>query len=430
MSKIADKLIKKADGDPRSMYGKDANSIDLKDYDIAQSALFHTNSFWPFFDRMRNEAPVHYCSGSIENAPYWSVTTYKEIMEVESHPEIYSSEVGGVSIRVRDEKYNRPNFIGMDEPEHGKQRKAVQGVVAPTNLAKLEPIIRERCASILDSLPLGETFNWVDKVSIELTTQMLATLFDFPFEERRNLTYWSDVATSAPEIDGIVSSDEERERILWEECLPAFTKLWNERVNAPPSFDLISMLAHGKDTRDMDPATFLGNLTLLIVGGNDTTRNSISGSVLALNEFPEQYDKLRANPGLVSTMVPEIIRWQTPLTHMARTATEDTTLGGQQIKKGDRVVMWYVSGNRDERMIEQPYEFIIDREKPRQHLSFGFGIHRCMGNRLAEMQLRVIWEEILKRFDKVEVVGTPVRNKSTFIKGFSELPVRLHPIKK
>ena len=432
MSKIADKLIKKAEDDPRNMYGKDANAIDIKDYDIAQSALFHTNTFWPFFDRMRKEAPVHYCASenSIENDGYWSVTKYRDIMEVESHPQLYSSADAGVSIRRRMEKVNRPSFIAMDEPEHGKQRKAVQGVVAPTNLAKLEPIIRERCASILDSLPLNETFNWVDKVSIELTTQMLATLFDFPFEERRKLTYWSDVATSNPDIDGLISSDEERERILWEECLPAFTKLWNERVNAEPSFDLISMLAHGKDTRNMDPAAFLGNLTLLIVGGNDTTRNSISGSVLALNEFPEQYDKLRANPSLVSTMVPEIIRWQTPLTHMARTALADTTLGGQQIKKGDRVVMWYVSGNRDEEMIDNPYEFIIDREKPRQHLSFGFGIHRCMGNRLAEMQLRVIWEEILKRFDRIEVVGEPERNKSTFIKGFSSLPVRLHPVRK
>ncbi|MBL4583510.1 MAG: cytochrome P450 [Pseudomonadales bacterium] len=430
MSTITEKLIKKAERDPRNMYGRDAYSIDLKDYDIAQSALFHTNTFWSFFDRMRKEAPVHFCPDSMENGPYWSVTKYKDIMEVESRPDLYSSEDGGVSIRRRMEKVDRPSFISMDEPEHGKQRIAVQGVVAPSNLAVLEPIIRERCASILDSLPLNETFNWVDKVSIELTTQMLATLFDFPFEERSKLTYWSDIATSNPDIDGMVSSDEERERILWEECLPAFTKLWNERVNAEPSFDLISMLAHGENTRNMDPATFLGNLTLLIVGGNDTTRNSISGSVLALNEFPDQYDKLRANPDLVTTLVPEIIRWQTPLTHMARTALVDTTLGGKQINKGDRVVMWYVSGNRDEEMIDQPYEFIIDRKKPRQHLSFGFGIHRCMGNRLAEMQLRVIWEEILKRFDKIEVVGTPERNKSTFIKGFSNLPVRLHPVNK
>ncbi|MBV1914252.1 MAG: cytochrome P450 [Pseudomonadales bacterium] len=414
------------------MYGKDAYDIDIKDYDIAQSTLFHTNSFWPFFDRMRKDAPVHYCpeENSIENEGYWSVTRYKDILEVEANPAHYSSADAGVSIRRRLEQVDRPSFIAMDEPDHGRQRKAVQGVVAPTNLAILEPIIRERCASILDSLPLNETFNWVDKVSIELTTQMLATLFDFPFEQRRKLTYWSDIATSTPDIDGMVDSDAERERILWEECLPAFTELWNERVNKEPSFDLISMLAHGKDTRDMDPATFLGNLTLLIVGGNDTTRNSISGSVLALNEFPEQYAKLRANPSLVGTMVPEIIRWQTPLTHMARTALCDTVLDGQKIKKGDRVVMWYVSGNRDETMIDNPYEFIIDRAKPRQHLSFGFGIHRCMGNRLAEMQLRVIWEEILKRFEKIEVVGEPERNKSTFIKGFSELPVRLHPIKK
>jgi cytochrome P450 len=174
------------------------------------------------------------------------------------------------------------------------------------------------------------------------------------------------------------------------------------------------------------PAEYLGNLILLIVGGNDTTRNSLTGGVLALNQFPAEFDKLKANHDLINSMVPEIIRWQTPLAHMRRIALEDTILNGQKIKKGDKVVMWYISGNRDEDAIEQPNDFIIDREKPRHHLSFGFGIHRCMGNRLGEMQLRVAWEEILKRFDRVEVVGEPKRVISAFVKGYTELPVILH----
>ena len=424
---VANNAIEMASQDPRNMYGKDPYSIPLEKYDIAQSALFHTNTMWGFFDRLRNEDPVHYCEDSIEHNPYWSVTKYKNIMEVESNPEIYSSALG-ISIRENRDSFNTTSFIAMDEPQHGDQRRTVQGVVAPTNLAILEPLIRGRVAEILDSLPVGETFNWVDRVSIELTTQMLATLFDFPFEERSKLTYWSDVATCSPEIDKFVESEDERERILIEECLPAFTKLWNERVNAEPTSDLISMLAHGEETRHMQPMEFLGNLILLIVGGNDTTRNSLTGGVLALNENPDQYQKLRDNLDLIPKMIPEIIRWQTPLTHMARTALCDTTLGGKQIKKDDRLVMWYVSGNRDEEMIENPYDFIIDRDKPRQHLSFGFGIHRCMGNRLAEMQLRIAWEEISKRFSKVEVVGEPVRNRSTFVKGYSDLPVRVHPL--
>ncbi|MDE0063612.1 MAG: cytochrome P450, partial [Gammaproteobacteria bacterium] len=319
---------------------------------------------------------------------------------------------------------NTPMFIAMDPPRHDVQRAAVQPAVEPRNLRALEGTIRERAGRILDSLPGNETFNWVDRVSIELTTQMLATLFDFPFEERYRLTRWSDVATGSPRT-GVVDTHEQRVDEL-HECLACFTRLWNERVNRPPANDLISMLAHGEDTRNMKPMEFLGNLLLLIVGGNDTTRNSISGGVLALNLFPGEYEKLRADPGLIPNMTSEIIRWQTPLAYMRRTALEDTELGGKRIEAGDTVLMWYVSGNRDEAVIEDPDRFLIDRRNARHHLSFGFGIHRCMGNRLAEMQLRVLWEEIMKRFRFIEVVGEPVRTLSAFVKGYKELPVRVH----
>ena len=408
------------------MYGKDPYSIPLEDYDVSQPALFESNTMWGFFDRLRKEEPVHYCKDS-ENGPFWSVTKFNDIMTVEGNPQIYSSEP---SIGIADPREELPlkMFIAMDEPKHGVQRKTVQGIVAPSSLASMEGLIRQRIAEILDTLPVNETFNWVDRVSIELTTQMLATLFDFPFEQRRKLTYWSDVATAVPTPGGLIESDEERESILVNECMATFVGLWNERVNSPPKHDLLSMLAHNEETKHMQPMEFLGNLILLIVGGNDTTRNSLSGGVLALNQFPEEYQKLRNNPGLIPRMVPEIIRWQTPLTFMRRTATCDTVLRDKQIKKGDKVVMWYVSGNRDEEVIDRPYEFIIDRENPRHHLSFGFGIHRCMGNRLAEMQLRVTWEEIMKRFKTIEVVGEPVRNYSPFIKGYSELPVQLRPL--
>jgi cytochrome P450 len=291
-------------------------------------------------------------------------------------------------------------------------------------LAKLEGIIRERVCILLDGLPRGETFNWVDRISIELTVQMLATLFDFPFEDRRKLSWWSDCATANPEAGGYVDSEEKREEVF-AECLAYFTNLWNERVNAPPRPDLISMLAHGAATRNMTPREYLGNLILLIVGGNDTTRNSISGGLLFLSQNPGEYAKLRANPSLIETMVPEIIRYQTPLSHMRRTALEDLEFGGQRIRAGDKVIMWYLSGNRDADAIEEPDRFIIDRPRPRQHLSFGFGIHRCVGNRLAEMQLKILWEEILRRFPVIEVVGPPKRIFSSFVRGISELPVRI-----
>ena len=255
---------------------------------------------------------------------------------------------------------------------------------------------------------------------------MLATLFDFPFEDRTKLTFWSDAATAIPG-GGVVSNQTERWEAL-QECFAYFIRLWNERVNEKSGNDLISMLAHGKATRDMPQEEYLGNIILLIVGGNDTTRNSISGGVLALNENPAEYDKLCADPSLIRNMVSEIIRWQTPLAHMRRTALVDTELGGKEIKAGEKVVMWYASGNRDEESIERANEFLIDRANARQHLSFGFGLHRCMGNRLAEMQLTIVWEEIMKRFHKVEVVGEPERVYSSFVKGYMSLPVKLQPL--
>lgn len=397
-------------------------SISLDEFDLIRPDIFHNDQHLGYFERLRAEDPVHLQKDHPEVGSFWNVTRYQDIMYVDTHHDIYSSN-GSIVVDDVDEEFPLPMFIAMDPPRHDQQRKEVSPVVAPTNLAKLEDTIRQRVINILDSLPRNEEFNWVDSVSIELTTQMLATLFDFPFEDRRKLTRWSDVATASEE-SGLVESEEQRRAELVE-CLEYFTGLWNERVNKEPGSDLVSMLAHGESTRNMEPMEYLGNLVLLIVGGNDTTRNSISGGVRFLNENPGQYSKLREDPGLIPNMVPEIIRYQTPLAYMRRTALQDTELGGKQIRAGDKVLMWYVSGNRDSEVIERADEFIIDRAKPRQHLSFGFGIHRCMGNRLAEMQLRVLWEEIMQRFHTIEMVGDPVPVRSSFVKGYSDLPVIL-----
>lgn len=402
--------------------------LPLEQINVLDPYLFEHDAHWGYFERLRQEDPVH-LNEDDEFGRYWSVTKFNDIMYVDTHHDIYSSEgsitIGPPASQVREgNTMQTPMFIAMDPPIHDEQRATVSPVVAPSNLSKLEGTIRTRAQDILDSLPIDETFDWVDKVSIELTTQMLATLFDFPFEDRRKLTRWSDVATAVPGQGIVESLDQRREELL--ECLEYFTGLWNQRVNAEPGTDLISMLAHGETTKHMQPMEFLGNLILLIVGGNDTTRNSISGGVLALNQYPDQYQKLRDDQSLITSMVPEIIRWQTPLAYMRRTALKDTELGGKQIKAGDKILMWYVSGNRDPEVIDNPNAFIIDRTQPRHHLSFGFGIHRCMGNRLAEMQLRVVWEEIMKRFRKVEIVGEVTRTHSAFVKGYTHMPVRVH----
>ena len=402
-----------------------AATTPLDRLDPSNPAIFRDDAWQPYFARLRAEAPVHWCPESMFG-PYWSVTTYKDIMQCELAHKVLSSDSlhGGISIRDRDKALRLPMFIAMDPPQHDDQRKVVQPIVAPDNLAKMEAIIRARAIEILEGLPRNETFNWVDRVSIELTVSMLATLFDFPQADRRKLSHWSDCATALPMPGGLIETEAQREAAL-AEMLGVFTGLWNARVNAAPQPDLISMLAHGAATRNMTPREFMGNLVLLIVGGNDTTRNSISGGVLFLNENPAEYAKLRADPTLIGSMVPEIIRYQTPLAHMRRTATADFEVGGRTIRAGEKVVMWYISGNRDPAAIEDPDRFIIDRKRPRQHLSFGFGIHRCVGNRLAEMQLTILWEEILKRFPTIEVVGKPQRVYSAFVHGITDLPVRI-----
>ena len=397
-----------------------ADALPLDEIDISNWFLMENDAIWPYFERLRKEDPVHYHSDS-RYGPYWSVTRFQDIKDVDINHRVFSSE-GTISLVDPADDFRTPMFIAMDQPKHDVQRKVVSPVVGPRNLAAMEALIRERVGNILDSLPVGETFNWVDQVSIELTTQMLATLFAFPFEERSKLTHWSDMSTRTD-----VPNDVRRRELL--ECLDYFTELWRQRRGQEEGFDLISMLAHNEETQGLldRPMEYLGNIILLIVGGNDTTRNSISGGVLALNQFPQEYEKLRRDHSLIPNMVAEIIRWQTPLAYMRRTALEDVVVGGKKIKQGDKVVMWYVSGNRDETQFENPNDLLIDRHNARQHVSFGFGLHRCMGNRLAEMQLRVLWEEIMQRFRFIEVVGEPVRVRSNFVRGYSELPVVLHP---
>ena len=410
----------------------DVTTLALDEVDLSNPFLYRQGEWGPYFKRLRDEAPVHYLKNS-PFGPFWSVTRYEDILFVDKHHELFSSEPF-IILGDPPEGLSVEMFIAMDPPKHDVQRRSVQGVVAPQNLKEMEGLIRQRTGEVLDSLPLGEPFNWVPAVSKELTGRMLATLLDFPYEERHKLIDWSDRLAGNAAATGGEFDDEENMFEAAADMAWAFSQLWRDKearraAGEAPGFDLISMLQTNDDTKSMinRPMEFIGNLGLLIVGGNDTTRNSMSGGVLAMNQFPEEFDKLKANPDLIPNMVSEIIRWQTPLAHMRRVATQDVELNGQTIRQGDRVVMWFASGNRDERKFDNPDAFIIDRKDARNHLSFGYGIHRCMGNRLAELQLRILWEELLKRFDKIEVVGEPERVQSNFVRGYSELMVKLTP---
>ncbi len=400
-------------------------SVPIGELNVANPEIFR-QELWPaYFKRLRDEAPVHFTEDSQYGA-YWSITRFNDIMEVDKAHDTFSSDftMGGVTIQGRATSMQElPMFIQMDPPKHDAQRMTVAPMFTQRSLSELEAVIRTRAGEILDALPLDTEFDWVPEVAVELTSRMLATLFDVPQEDRRTLIRWSNTVSNADDPDYITDASQ-----FWEamaECGDYFARMWGRKKSAAPQFDLLSMLSHAPATANMDRRELLGNVILLLVGGNDTTRNSISGGVHALNLFPNEFTKLRVNPGLVHSMVPEIIRWQTPLMHMRRTVMKDVEFRGHAMKRGDKVVMWYLSGNRDERVIENPDLFIVDRKDPRHHLSFGFGLHRCLGNRLAEMQVRVLWEEILKRFSQVEVVSEPVRASSSLFRAIQSMPVRV-----
>jgi len=410
----------------------DPYAVELAKLDPGNGGWFEMDKELAVFDRLRAEDPVHFTQDS-QFGPYWSLTKFDDVKYVDTHHGQFSSDImnGGIRLGGRPitepppEMFHLPMFIMQDQPVHDEQRKVVAPLFTPTKLAKLGELIRERAGDILDGLPRGETFNWVREVSVELTGRMLATLFDVPQEDRHLLIHWSDTVERIGDPDYFETPADGFNEI-WK-CFEYFNDVWQTRQKmSTPGEDLISFLAHGESTKNMAPNEFLGNVLLLIVGGNDTTRNSITAGVQALNRFPSEYDKLRADTSLIPNMVPEIIRWQSPVAHMCRTALEDVEIRGRQIKKWDKVAIWYVSGNRDTDHFGDADQLIIDRPLARQHLAFGYGIHRCLGNRLAEMQLTILWEEIMQRFAQVEVVGDAKYLNSSFIRGITELPVRVH----
>jgi len=394
--------------------------------DVSRAEIYRDHQWHEPFRRLRAEAPVYRCEDSAFGA-YWSVSTYKPIVHVESLPELFSSswEYGGITIADPKETANfaMPMFIAMDRPQHTGQRRTVAPAFTPSEMTRLKESIAHRTGELLDSLAWNMPFDWVDTVSIELTTQMLAILFDFPWEDRRKLPYWSDWAGNIE----LVHDEETRQQrldVLFE-MAAYFKTLWAKKAQQGPGPDLISMMVHSEAMSHMEENEFIGNLVLLIVGGNDTTRNTMTGLVYGLDKFPDERAKLEADPALIGNATSEIIRWQTPLAHMRRTATEECELEGHRIAKGDKLALWYISGNRDESVFPDADRLIVDRENARRQLAFGYGIHRCVGARLAELQISTLLEEMAKRRMRVNVVGEPERVAACFVNGYRSLPVEI-----
>jgi cytochrome P450 len=402
---------------------REAQTAVLAEIDVSRAERFKTETHWPFFARLRRDDPMHYCADSA-HGPYWSITLHQDIIAVEKDHDHFSS-AGNVIIGDVPPEFDAPAFATADPPVHTIERKAVMPALAPQRLARLEGEMRREVQAILDDLPRGETFDWVERVSKELTTRMVATLFNFPRAERRLLPHWAEVLVTTPGPGAITSDWAERKAIL-DAYLERILAMWRARIGESAGDDILSMLANNPDTASMteDPQHLIGTVTL-IAGANEAARGALSGGVVAFDRFPDEWRKLRADPSLLANAIPEIVRWQSPITHMRRTAKEDVEFRGKHIRKGERVVMWYCSGNRDEVVFDNADVFHVERPNAHRHASYGFGIHRCLGRHVADKELRILWEEILKRFDRIEVAAPPERIASNFSANYARLTVRI-----
>lgn len=391
--------------------------------DLSDAALYTEDRWREPFARLRAEAPVSWREDSPYGA-YWSVVGHELIQSVELDPATYSSQTGNITVADGVAGQEFPNFIAMDPPRHTEQRRVVAAAFTPSQMALREKQVRARTRELFDALPVGETFDWVDRVSVPVTIAMLAIVLDFPWDERMNLRKWSDMASNvSPEI----MTEEYSARFFAEMglMLARFDQLLEARRVEEPADDLLSRMIHSEAMGNLTPLERIANIALLIVGGNDTTRNSISGFVEALDKYPGELERLRADPSLIPNAAQEIIRWQSPVTHMRRTMTRDVELAGQQLKAGEKIVMWYLAANRDESVFADAERFDVDRENARRHLGFGHGIHRCVGARLAEIQLCTVIEEIVERGWRIVPQGAPTRLASPFLHGFTAMPVRI-----
>ena len=402
------------------------NRNGLEDLDPSELSRFVDGSIHSVMRQLRAQAPIHYCRDS-PYGPYWSITKHEDIAEIEAAPKIYSSDSsrGGITIldasEALDGQLSIKNFLSMDPPEHTEKRKTVAPAFSPSEMRRLSDDIRKRSVETLDSLPRGNEFDWVERVSVPLTRDMLAVLFDYPWEERGKLIEWSDAITSFD----LITNDPAKRMALIFEMATEFHKIWEQRINSDPAPDLLSMMIHSDAMGQMDAVEFLGNMALLIVGGNDTTRNSMSAIIDGFSQFPEEWQKVLEDESLIPNAASEIIRWQSPVSHMRRTVVEDTEFRGHRFYPGDKIVLWYISANRDEAVFADGDRLSVDRDNARRHLSFGHGVHRCVGARLAELQIQILLSEMRSRKLMPELVGDVTRAESSFINGITHLPVRM-----
>ena len=406
----------------------DIAAIDLKDPD-----LYVDHVPFEVFETLRRDDPVHW-NPETGGAGFWALTRYDDIVEVSRRPELFSSanKNGGHRIfnenevgltNAGDSGIGVP-FISRDPPTHSAYRKFVMPALTPKRLEGIEERVGERCKALIDKIPLGEQIDIVPLLSAPLPLLTLADLLDVPFDLWEKLYDWTNAFVGEDDPD-FRRSPEAMGATLGE--FFEFARDLFDRRRAEPGPDIASLLANAEiDGEPIPFSEFVANLILTLVGGNETTRNSISHTLSAFAANPAQWDLVRQNPSVLQTAVREMVRYASPVMHMRRTAMADTEIRGRKIARGDKVVMWYISGNRDEAVFEAPPRFDISRPTV-PHIGFGTGQHVCVGWRLAELQLRIVFRQLAERIERIEQIGQPRRFRSNFINGLKNLDLVLAP---
>lgn len=396
--------------------------IDLQDLDRFVTAVPHD-----IFKRLRQEAPVHFHKERDGGPGFWTVTKYHDLITVSKDNRTFSSYRGGTNIfDLAEEQLAevRSIMLNMDPPAHSKYRKLVSQVFVVRIISALEPHVRELAGRIIDAVIEQGECDFVTDIAAELPLQVIAEFLGVPQDERKMLFEWSNrlIGFDDPEFQNSIDDG----RMAAMEIYMYANQLAMQRRERPQN-DIVTRLLQGEvDGERLTEQEFDSFFLLLAIAGNETTRNLISGGMQALIEHPEQWQRLKANPALMPTAVEEMLRWVSPVMHFRRTATRDVELGGQKIKEGEKVVIFYPSANRDEEIFPNADTFDIGRT-PNEHIAFGIGEHFCLGSNLARLEIRVIFEELVRRLPDIELNGPVRRLRSNFINGIKSMPVRFRP---
>lgn len=387
--------------------------------------LYERGEALALFAQLRGQAPIWWTP--MPDGGFWSVLRYADIQEVSRDSGRFSSARRYGGHRIHDERVFEgsrglaASLLSMDGVEHSSHRAVLTPALTPAKLGALEARVLERAQRLLDTLADCDTCDFVDAVAAELPIQVLAELLGVPQSDRAHLLEWSNAIVLNEDPD-ICPSAEHMLRCM-DETRQYAIKLWRERLRRP-SDDLITMLVEAEvDGENISIEEYIAQFSMLLVAGNETVRNTLSGGLLLLSQHPEQRRRVQQDPSLWPGAVREILRHVTPAMHMRRSATQETEIAGQVIAEAEKVVLWYLSGNFDEQAFENAEAFDVCRKGP-AHLSFGYGAHRCLGSRLAELQLRICFEQLFKRFPDIEPCGPARRVRSSFIHGIKSLPVR------